>query len=124
MYSKLLLNKKKIMFILAIGAGALLCSPSVHAVSSSDATSMTSGVCVSDIYQGVDISSNNLNNVINWSSFNIGEGETVQYDQNNYLNLIPTTASRKALTTIKLLRFTTASSHLNRTQLPPSSTPH
>ena len=95
MYSKLLLNRKKIMFILAIGAGALLCSQSVHAVSLRDATSMTSGVCVSKICQGVDISSNNPNNVINWSSFNIGEGETVQYDQNNYLNLIHDTKASK-----------------------------
>ena len=43
MYSKLLLNKKKIMFILAIGAGALLCSPSVHALPE-QAGYITSGV--------------------------------------------------------------------------------
>ena len=89
MYSKLLLNRKKIMFILAIGAGALLGSPSVHALPEQSGF-ITSGVNIDSDGETMNItgSDNNNNNVINWSSFNIGKDETVQYDQNNYLNLI------------------------------------
>ena len=86
MYSKLLLNKKKIMFILAIGAGALLCSPSVHALPQQGGY-VTSGVNINSDGETMNITGSD-NNVINWSSFNVGDNETVKYDENNYLNLI------------------------------------
>ena len=88
MYSKLLLNRKKIMFILTIGAGVLLCSQSVHALPKRDGF-ITSGVNINIGDKTMDITASANNNVINWSSFNIGEGETVNFnDSNNYLNLI------------------------------------
>ena len=104
MYSKLLLNRKKIMFILAIGAGALLCSPSVHALPQQEGY-VTPGVNINIITaeksMNITASANN-NNVINWSSFNIGESETVNFnDSNNYLNLIHDSNASKINGTIR-----------------------
>ena len=91
MYSKLLLNKKKIMFILAIGAGALLGSPNVYALEE-QVGYYTSGVEFERSDNTLSITSKNKNNVINWESFDVGENSTVKFDkglkENNYLNLI------------------------------------
>ena len=91
MYSKLLLNKKKIMFILAIGAGALLSSPNVYALEE-QAGCYTSGVVFERSDNTLSITSEKVNNVINWKSFDVSENSTVQFDnglkEHNYLNLI------------------------------------
>ncbi|MDM8120445.1 filamentous hemagglutinin N-terminal domain-containing protein, partial [Succinatimonas hippei] len=36
----------------------------------------------------LNISSSDLNNVIKWNGFDIGKGGTVNFDKNNYLNLV------------------------------------
>ena len=92
------------MFILAIGAGALLCSPSVHALPQQEGY-VTPGVNINIITaeksMNITASANN-NNVINWSSFNIGESETVNFnDSNNYLNLIHDSNASKINGTIR-----------------------
>ena len=79
-------NKK--LFAAMLGAG-LLFSPCVgRAISVADVTGRSAGVNVGSLANGVDITSTAQNNVVNWSSYNVGRDQTVQYDAHNYLNLI------------------------------------
>ena len=82
------LISSKIILALALGVGVWSCSGTSMAIQAGDATSLSAGVAIADVANGVNIESSKLNNVINWSSYNVAGNQTVQYDANNYLNLI------------------------------------
>lgn len=79
---------KKILVALSIGVSILSYSAAGMAISVEDVTSRSASVNVGKLANGVDITSTAQNNVINWSSYNVAKDQTVQYDANNYLNLI------------------------------------
>lgn len=75
---------KQTKIVLALILGSLSCMPLAYALptggSSTTATIGTSGTTMN--ITGA------TNNVINWQTYNIANGETVAYDANNYLNLV------------------------------------
>lgn len=83
------LKTKSVLLLAAVlGAGLLLSPCDGMAISVNDVTSRSAGVNVTDVVNGVNIKSDARNNVIKWSSYNVAQTQTVQYDLNNYLNLI------------------------------------
>lgn len=81
---------KKILVALSLGVSILSYSAVGMAISVEDVTGRSAGVNVGSLTNtnGVGITSTAQNNVVNWSSYNVGRDQTVQYDANNYLNLI------------------------------------
>lgn len=90
------LKTKSVLLLAAVlGAGLLLSPCDGMAISVNDVTSRSAGVNVTDVVNGVNIKSDARNNVIKWSSYNVAQTQTVQYDLNNYLNLIGGNAPSK-----------------------------
>lgn len=76
------------MATLTVGMFGLV--PLAHALPVQDATYTNVGGATIDtsVTKTMGISSSSSHNVMNWKSFSIANGEKVQFDTNNYLNLV------------------------------------
>jgi len=63
--------------------------PVAYALPVQDTThTNTSGTGISTVASQMNITGSAANNVMNWQTFSIANGETVQFDAKNYLNLV------------------------------------
>ena len=87
---------------LALTVGLLSLNPAGYAMPQGG-TSDTAKIATSSTQ--MDITSEKTNNVVNWTSFSIAKGETVQFDKgaqtNNYLNIVKGTSMSEIYGTMK-----------------------
>ena len=73
---------------IALFAGAFSIMPRAEALPTLADGSSVGDVAIQVAGKQMDIGSTAVNNVLKWEDFSIGKGETVAFDDNNYLNLV------------------------------------
>ena len=77
--------KRKVALALSVGMFSIM--PMAQALpTGGNVTNGDAVITVNGSTMGINASA--LNNIINWQTFSIGNGETVTFDANNYLNLV------------------------------------
>ena len=82
-------NRLSRYVVAALAAGMFSMVPVAYALPVQDTThTNTSGTGISTVASQMNITGSAANNVMNWQTFSIANGETVQFDAKNYLNLV------------------------------------
>ena len=82
-------NRLSRYVLAALTVGMFSMVPVAYALPVQDTThTNTSGTGISTVASQMNITGSAANNVMNWQTFSIANGETVQFDANNYLNLV------------------------------------
>ena len=76
----------RILLIVALGVSCV--APAAYALPSQGGLDNSKAANITVTGNQMNISGLGHNNVINWASFSVANGETVKFNNNNYLNLV------------------------------------